>query len=96
MSALDKDTVKKIAFLARIEVPEEKLDPIAKDLSSILDWVEQLSEVNTDGVEEMTSVADMALHLRKDVVTSGDQPDLVLQNAPDQADHCYLVPKVVE
>jgi aspartyl-tRNA(Asn)/glutamyl-tRNA(Gln) amidotransferase subunit C len=96
MSALDKDTVKKIAFLARIEVPEENLEPIAKDLSSILDWVEQLSEVNTDGVEEMTSVAEMALHLRKDVVTSGDQPDLVLQNAPDQADHCYLVPKVVE
>lgn len=96
MSALDKDTVKKIAFLARIEVPEDKLDPIAKDLSSILDWVEQLSEVDTDGVEEMTSVAEMDLHRRKDVVTSGDQPDLVLQNAPDQADHCYLVPKVVE
>lgn len=96
MSALDKDTVKKIALLARIEVPEENLEPIAQDLTNILTWVEQLSEVNTDGVDEMTSVAEMSLHLRKDVVTSGDQPDLVLANAPDQADHCYLVPKVVE
>ena len=96
MSALDKDTVKKIALLARIEVPEEKLEPIAQDLTNILTWVEQLSEVNTDGVAEMTSVADMSLYLRKDVVTSGDQPDLVLQNAPDQADHCFLVPKVIE
>ena len=96
MSALDKDTVKKIALLARIEVPEENLEPIAQDLTNILSWVEQLSEVDTDGVEEMTSVADMSLHLRKDVVTSGNQPDLVLQNAPDKADNCYLVPKVVE
>ncbi|NVJ91705.1 MAG: Asp-tRNA(Asn)/Glu-tRNA(Gln) amidotransferase subunit GatC [Methylocystaceae bacterium] len=96
MSALDKDTVKNIAFLSRLEVPEEKLEPIAQDLSKILDWVEQLSEVDTDGVEAMTSVAEMTLHWRKDEVTSGDQPDLVLQNAPDQTDHCYLVPKVVE
>jgi aspartyl-tRNA(Asn)/glutamyl-tRNA(Gln) amidotransferase subunit C len=96
MSALDKDTVKKIALLARIEVPEEKLELIAKDLTGILSWVEQLSEVNTDGVTEMTSVAQMSLHMRKDVVTSGQEPDLVLQNAPDQADHCFLVPKMVE
>lgn len=96
MSALDKDTLKKIALLARIEVPEDKLEPLAQDISSILDWVEQLSEVNTDGVEEMASVADMSLFLRKDVVTSGEQADLVLSNAPDQADHCYLVPKVIE
>ncbi len=96
MSALDKDTVKNIAFLSRIEVSEDKLEPIAQDLTKILDWVEQLSEVNTDGVEPMTSVAAQTLHWREDVVTSGDQPDLALQNAPDQDDHCFLVPKVVE
>jgi len=96
MSALDKDTVKNIAFLSRIEVADEKLEPLAQDLTKILDWVEQLSEVDTDGVEPMTSVAAQTLHWRQDVVTSGDQPDLVLKNAPDQTDHCYLVPKVVE
>lgn len=96
MSSLDKDTVKNIAFLSRIEVADEKLEPIAQDLTKILDWVEQLSEVDTDGVEPMTSVAAQTLHWRKDEVTSGDQPDLVLKNAPDQDDHSFLVPKVVE
>lgn len=96
MSDLDKDTVKKIAFLSRIEVPDEKLEPLAKDLSTILDWVEQLAEVDTDGVDPMTSVAAMTLHWRKDEVTSGDDATLVLKNAPDQTDSCYLVPKVVE
>jgi len=96
MSTLDKDTVKNIAFLSRIDVAEEKLEPIAQDLSKILGWVEQLSEVNTDGVEPMTSVADMTLQWRQDQITGGNHPEKVLSNAPDQDDSCFLVPKVVE
>lgn len=96
MSSLDKDTVKNIAFLSRITVAEEKLEPIAEDLSKILGWVEQLGEVDTDGVEPMASVANMNLQWRQDQITAGNQPDKVLKNAPDQDDFCFLVPKVVE
>lgn len=94
--SLDKTTVRAIAELARIEVPDEELDHLAGELSNIMDFIEQLSEVNTDGVAPMTSVAAMTLPMRKDEITDGDQADAVLANAPDGADGFFTVPKVVE
>ena len=94
--SLDKDTVKGIAFLARIRVEEEALEPLAGELSGILDWVEQLDELNTDGVEPLASVADITLPQRTDVVTDGNCRDQVMTNAPDTEDGFYTVPKVVE
>jgi aspartyl-tRNA(Asn)/glutamyl-tRNA(Gln) amidotransferase subunit C len=94
--SLDKETVKNIAFLARIKVPEQDLEPLAGELSHIIGWVEQLSEVETEGVEPMTSVADMELFRREDVVSDGGVPEKVLANAPDREDNFYTVPKVIE
>lgn len=94
--SLDKSTVRAIAELARIEVPDEELDHLAGELSNILTFVEQLSEVNTDGVAPMTSVAAMTLPMRQDEVTDGGQAEAVLANAPDGADGFFTVPKVVE
>lgn len=94
--SLDKATVRSIAELARIEVPDEELDHLAGELSNILTFVEQLSEVNTDGVAPMTSVAAMTLPMRKDEVTDGGQQEAVLANAPEPAEGFFTVPKVVE
>jgi len=94
--ALDKDTVKKIAFLARVRVPEEDLAGLAGELSGILRWVEQLNEVDTAGVEPMASVAEMSLIKRSDEVTDGNCSERVLANAPDRVNGFYAVPKVVE
>jgi aspartyl-tRNA(Asn)/glutamyl-tRNA(Gln) amidotransferase subunit C len=94
--SLDKATVARIARLARISLPEEDLAPLAEKISGILTWIEQLSEVNTDGVTPMTSVVGHALHHREDVVTDGDFQDAVLGNAPDSADGYFVVPKVIE
>lgn len=94
--SLDRDTVEKIAFLARITIPDDQLDGLAGELNTIVGWVEQLSEVNTDGVEPMTSVADMATPTRADTVNDGGYPDRVLANATEPKDQCFTVPKVVE
>ena len=94
--AIDAATVRKVARLARIAVPEERLDPMARELSGILQWIEQLGEVDTDGVEPMTSAVAAVLPLREDVVTAGGDSAKVLSNAPKTADGFYIVPKVVE
>ncbi len=94
--SLDIDTVKNIALLARIRVADETLEPLAHELSAIIGWVEQLAEVDTDGVAPMTSVTETIPDLREDVVNDGDRPDAVLANAPDGVDAFYTVPKVVE
>lgn len=94
--ALDQDTVRRIAYLARIRVEDDRLEQIAGELDGILHWVEQLSEVDTDDVEPMTSVTEEIPPLRTDVVTDGDCRDKVLANAPDPEDGFYTVPKVVE
>lgn len=94
--SLDKDTVKNIAYLARIRVADDKLEPLAGELSSIMGWIEQLQELDTDGVAPMASVAEMTLPQRKDVVTDGNCRDAVLKNAPDAEDGFFAVPKVVE
>jgi len=94
--SVDKETVAKIANLARIEVSEHELESTMAELNNILDWVEQLSEVDTDGVEAMTSVVAAQLPRRKDKVTDGGYRDQVLKNAP-QTDHGFFaVPKVIE
>ena len=94
--ALDKATVARIATLARIRVSEDQLEPLAAELSGILDWVEQLMAVDTEGVPPMTSVAEMTLPMREDVVTDGADRDAVIGNAPRAARGFYAVPKVVE
>jgi len=94
--AIDVATVRKVARLARIAEPEEKLETLAKELSGIMNWIEQLSEVDTDGVEPMTSAVHMPAPMREDVVTEGGDPELVLSNAPKRAGAFYVVPKVVE
>lgn len=94
--SLDKETVRKIAFLARIDVPDDQLDPLAGELSGILGWIEQLRVVDTSDVEPMTSVAAMTLPWRDDGVTDGDDAARVTANAPDSQDGFYRVPKVVE
>lgn len=94
--SLSKDDVRKIAFLARIRVPEERLEPLAGELNNIVGWVEQLGEVNTDGVAPMTSVVDVETPLRADVVDDGAVVERVLANAPDREGAFFGVPKVVE
>ena len=94
--ALDQETVRRIATLARIKVPEENLDPLAGELNNILGWIEQLSEVDTDDVQPMTSVVETVAPQRPDVVTDGGAPDQVLRNAPQAEGAFYTVPKVVE
>jgi aspartyl-tRNA(Asn)/glutamyl-tRNA(Gln) amidotransferase subunit C len=93
---LDKATVARIATLARIRVGEDELEPLAAELSGILDWVEQLMAVDTENVPPMTSVAEMTLPMRDDVVTDGGNVDGVLGNAPRSAKGFFAVPKVVE
>lgn len=94
--SLDQETVRRIAFLARIDVPDDQLAPLAEQLSGILGWIEQLGEVDTESVQPMTSVADLTLPWRDDAVTDGGYAERVTANAPDSQDHYFLVPKVVE
>jgi aspartyl-tRNA(Asn)/glutamyl-tRNA(Gln) amidotransferase subunit C len=88
--------VRKVARLARIAEPEERLEPLARELTGIMAWIEQLSEVDTDGVEPMTSAVHTPLPMRDDVVTEGGDPEKVLSNAPKRAGDFFVVPKVVE
>lgn len=94
--SLTKDDVRKIAFLARIRVPDDRLEPLAGELNNIVGWVEQLGEVDTDGVAPMTSVVETETPMREDKVTDGGIPDKVLSNAPDGEGPFFGVPKVVE
>ncbi len=94
--AIDQDTARRVAHLARIEVAEADLGPLAEELSAILGFMEQLSGVDVEGVEPMTSVTPMAMEWRADEVTEGGDRDRVLANAPDARDGFFTVPKVVE
>jgi aspartyl-tRNA(Asn)/glutamyl-tRNA(Gln) amidotransferase subunit C len=94
--AIDAATVRKVAKLARIAEPEERLEPLAKELNSILSFIEQLNEVDTDGVEPMTSAVAVALPMREDVVADGGDAEKVLLNAPKSDQGFFVVPKVVE
>jgi len=94
--SIDKNTVTKIARLARIKVEESEKDKLAAELSNILKMIEELDAVNTEGVEPLTSVVQMQMHAREDVVTDGGIPEKILANAPDQTAGFFVVPKVVE
>jgi aspartyl-tRNA(Asn)/glutamyl-tRNA(Gln) amidotransferase subunit C len=94
--SLDRSTVKTIAYLARLRLADEQLERLAQELSGILQWVEQLNEVNTDGIQPMTSVVGMTLRQRDDEVTDGGDREAILANAPAVIDDYYSVPKVVE
>lgn len=94
--SIDTETARRVAKLARIAVPEEDLPALAGEFNAILGFIEQLNEVNVDGVEPMTSVTPQRLKRREDVVTDGDQPEKVLKNAPDAREGFFAVPKVVE
>jgi len=94
--SIDVDTVRKVAHLARIKVDENRLAPLADELNGIVNWVEQLGEVDTDGVTPMSSVVGMASEWRKDQVSDGGYPERVTANAPDPQGHFFTVPKVVE
>jgi len=94
--SVDADTVRRIAHLARLEVADDEIEHLQGELNAILAFVEQLSEVNVDGVEPMTSVMPMRMKQREDVVTDGGDPEAVLKNAPAREDDFFLVPKVVE
>lgn len=94
--ALDKDTVRKIARLGRLALSDAELERMGAQVSGILKWVEQLSEVNTDNIEPLANVANIELKLRADAVTDGGYPDDVLANAPEESQGFFVVPKVVE
>jgi aspartyl-tRNA(Asn)/glutamyl-tRNA(Gln) amidotransferase subunit C len=94
--ALDKATVARIATLARIKLPESEQAHLAGELSTILTWIEQLNEIDTTGVEPMSSVAAMQLPMREDLVTDGNCRDRILANAPEATQGFFAVPKVVE
>ncbi len=92
----DKDTVARVARLARIATDDAECQQLAGELSSIISWVDTLSEVDTDNVEPMTSVGAMTLTWRRDEVTDGDIADAVTANAPVSSEGCFVVPKIVE
>jgi aspartyl-tRNA(Asn)/glutamyl-tRNA(Gln) amidotransferase subunit C len=94
--AVDADTVRRVAHLARIAVADEEVKSLEGELNAILAFVEQLAEVNVDGVEPMTSVTPMAMMMRADNVTDGGIADDIIANAPAHENHFFLVPKVVE
>jgi len=94
--SVDAATVRRIAHLARIAVAEDEVEHLRRELNAILAFVEQLSEVDVEGVEPMTSVIPMAMKKRRDEVTDGGIPDEILENAPAAEDGFFVVPKVVE
>ena len=94
--SVDKDTVRRVAKLARLAVPESRLEPMAGELNGIFQWVDMLGEVNVEGVPAMTSVVAQRLKWRQDAVTDGGQAEDLMRNAPDGEEHFFVVPKVVE
>jgi len=94
--SVDAATVRRIAHLARIAVKESEVPHLQGELNAMLDFVEQLGEVNVEGVEPMTSVIPMEMKKRADVVNDGEIADDIVRNAPDTQGHFFLVPKVVE
>ena len=96
LMSLDPATIRRIAALARIRVEDHEVTTLQSEINGILGWIEQLNEVNVDGVEPLTGGARMAMKMRDDVVNDGGYPDDILSNAPDRAGDFYAVPKVVE
>jgi aspartyl-tRNA(Asn)/glutamyl-tRNA(Gln) amidotransferase subunit C len=94
--SVDTATVRRVARLARIKVDEDDLPRLAGELNVILNFVEQLNEVNVENVAPLTSVVDVDMKMRTDIVTDGGYPKDVMRNAPASEDDFFMVPKVVE
>ncbi|MGR3637716.1 MAG: Asp-tRNA(Asn)/Glu-tRNA(Gln) amidotransferase subunit GatC [Shimia sp.] len=94
--SIDESTAAKVAKLARIKVEEDALPALAQEFNAVLGFIEQLNEVDVEGIEPMVSVTPMRLKRREDVVNDGDQQDKVLSNAPDAREGFFTVPKVVD
>lgn len=94
--SIDIDTARRVASLARIRVEEDALPELAQEFNAVLGFIEQLSEVDVEGIEPMTSVTPQRLKRRIDVITDGDQQAKILKNAPDAREGFFAVPKVVE
>jgi aspartyl-tRNA(Asn)/glutamyl-tRNA(Gln) amidotransferase subunit C len=94
--AVDTDTVRRVAHLARLAVAEDEVEDLRRELNAMLAFVEHLADVDVTGIEPMTSVTPMAMKTRKDEVNDGDIADDILANAPAREDHFFIVPKVVE
>ena len=93
---VDEATVRRIARLARVKITDAEASSLKGELNGILQWVEQLAEVNTDGVAPMTRVVPVQMKKRKDAIVDGDKADEIVANAPMSEDHFFIVPKVVE
>ncbi len=93
---IDQKTVVRIAHLARLKIPEAEQAQVAGELNKIISWIEQLNEVNVAGIEPLSSVNDLALRWREDVVNDGGKPDDILANAPAKTADFFTVPKVIE
>lgn len=94
--SIDNETVKKIAFLSRLRIDNDKIDATKDEFNKIITWIENLNEVNTDNVEPLISVNDLHIQFREDKVTDGNYRDKVLTNAPSAEYDYFAVPKVVE
>ena len=94
--SIDKNKIKHISKLARISVDEKKIDSLAKDLSSIFKFIEQLNELNTDKVGPLSSILNEPLRLRKDEITDGKIREKILENSPQNNEEFFVVPKVIE
>ena len=93
---IDKNTINKIARLSRIKLDDKESEDYIKDLNSILDWVEQLNEVNTENVQPLSNISSSILPKREDVSKDTNSSDEILENAPDKLEGFFAVPKVVE
>ena len=93
---IDKNTINKIARLSRIKIDDQESEDFIKDLNSILDWVEQLNEVNTDNVKPLSNISSSILPRREDVSKDKNSSEEILKNAPDKLEGFFAVPKVVE
>jgi len=94
--SIDKNQVKKVAKLSRISLDDDKLESLSKDLASILNFVEQLNELDTKKIEPLTSIVDKTLETRIDKINDGKIKDQILKNSPDKNEEFFIVPKVVE
>ena len=94
--SLDKSTLKRVAYLARIKIDNSEIDKMIEELNNIMKWVEKLNEVDIEDVQPMTGVSSMTLREREDKVTDGGLEDKILSNAPEKIDGSFTVPKVIE
>ena len=94
--SLDKSTLERVAYLARIKINNSEIDKMTEELNNIMKWIEELNEVDVSNVQPMTGVSNMNLREREDKVTDGGYQDKIVKNAPAKIDTSFTVPKVIE